>query len=183
MRRIHQLASATGKLELFIVFGSYVTTKAEPRDVDVVLVMKDDFFLAQCDETMRVLFDHQRAETELGASIFWLCPKVLLRGSLEDFLLGWGTKFEEEDWVLLERPDGGTSLSFQTEACYVRPVWPGTQGEQLMMLHLDIEVDDLDEAGAHAVAQGAVLAEFQPQDDVRVYLDPAGHPFCLWIAT
>ena len=105
---------------------------------------------------------------------------------LADFyrrLLGWEIKVDEGDWVLLERPDGGTSLSFQTEPHYVRPVWPGTEGEQLMMLHLDIEVDDLDVAGAHAVAQGAVLAEFQPQDDVRVYLDPAGHPFCLWIVT
>jgi catechol 2,3-dioxygenase-like lactoylglutathione lyase family enzyme len=98
-------------------------------------------------------------------------------------LLGWEIKVDEGDWVLLRRPDDGTSLSFQTEEFYVRPVWPGTAGEQLMMLHLDIEVDDLDEAGAHAVAQGAILAEFQPQDDVRVYLDPAGHPFCLWIAT
>jgi catechol 2,3-dioxygenase-like lactoylglutathione lyase family enzyme len=98
-------------------------------------------------------------------------------------LLGWEIKVDEGDWVLLRRPDDGTSLSFQTEEFYVRPVWPGAAGEQLMMLHLDIEVDDLDEAGAHAVAQGAILAEFQPQDDVRVYLDPAGHPFCLWIAT
>jgi len=49
--------------------------------------------------------------------------------------------------------------------------------------HLDIEVDDLGTSGAHAVAAGAVLAEYQPQDDVRVYLDPAGHPFCLWIKT
>jgi catechol 2,3-dioxygenase-like lactoylglutathione lyase family enzyme len=105
---------------------------------------------------------------------------------LADFyrrLLGWEVKVDEGDWVLLRRPDDGTSLSFQTEEFYVRPVWPGAQGEQLMMLHLDIEVDDLEEAGAHAVAQGAVLAGFQPQDDVRVYLDPAGHPFCLWIET
>ena len=49
------------------------------------------------------------------------------------------------------------------------------------MLHLDIRVDDLDAAGALAVAAGAVLAEHQPQDDVRVYLDPAGHPFCLFL--
>ena len=49
-----------------------------------------------------------------------------------------------------------------------------------MMLHLDIGVDDLDAAGAHAVAAGAVLAEYQPQEHVRVYLDPAGHPFCLF---
>jgi len=50
-------------------------------------------------------------------------------------------------------------------------------------LHLDIQVDDLETAGAHAIAQGATLAEFQPQDDVRVYLDPVGHPFCLWATT
>jgi hypothetical protein len=49
-----------------------------------------------------------------------------------------------------------------------------------MMMHLDIEVEDLEEAGAHAVSVGAVLAEHQPQSDVRVYYDPAGHPFCLW---
>ena len=105
---------------------------------------------------------------------------------LADFyrrLLGWEIKVDEGDWVMLRRPDDGTSLSFQTEEFYVRPVWPGAEGEQLMMLHLDIEVDDLDEAGAHAIAQGAVLAAFQPQDDVRVYLDPAGHPFCLWVGT
>jgi hypothetical protein len=48
-------------------------------------------------------------------------------------------------------------------------------------MHLDIEVDDLEAADAHAVAAGAVLADYQPQEDVRVYLDPAGHPFCLWV--
>jgi hypothetical protein len=52
-----------------------------------------------------------------------------------------------------------------------------------MMMHLDIEVDDLDAAGKHATACGATLAEYQPQQDVRVYLDPAGHPFCLWFAS
>jgi len=40
----------------------------------------------------RVLFDHQQAEAQVGASIFWLCPSVLLRGSLADFILGWWTK-------------------------------------------------------------------------------------------
>ncbi len=39
----------------------------------------------------------------------------------------------------------------------------------------------LEAAGALVVAAGAVLADYQPQDDVRVYLDPAGHPFCLWV--
>jgi predicted enzyme related to lactoylglutathione lyase len=49
-----------------------------------------------------------------------------------------------------------------------------------MMLHLDIAVDDLDTAATHATASGAVLAEFQPQPTVRVFLDPPGHPFCLF---
>jgi hypothetical protein len=50
-----------------------------------------------------------------------------------------------------------------------------------MMLHLDLEVDDLDVAVAYAVEVGAELAEFQPQDDVRVMLHPVGHPFCLYV--
>ena len=96
-------------------------------------------------------------------------------------LLGWTVEKDEPTWVTLRPPGGGPGLSFQTEAAYVRPTWPARPGDQQMMLHLDIEVDNLDAAGAHAVAAGAVLAEYQPQVDVRVYLDPAGHPFCLWV--
>ncbi len=50
-----------------------------------------------------------------------------------------------------------------------------------MSVHLDIQVHDLAEAGAHAEKAGATLADFQPQEDVRVYLDPDGHPFCLFL--
>jgi len=95
-------------------------------------------------------------------------------------LLGWPIEIEEPGWVKLASPAGGPGLSFQDESAYVRPTWPAGPGDQQMMAHLDIRVDDLDEAGAHAIAAGAVLAEYQPQPDVRVYLDPAGHPFCLW---
>jgi hypothetical protein len=51
-----------------------------------------------------------------------------------------------------------------------------------MQLHLDIEVDDRVAAVDLAVAAGARVAAFQPQDDVRVCPDPAGHPCCLWVA-
>jgi catechol 2,3-dioxygenase-like lactoylglutathione lyase family enzyme len=95
-------------------------------------------------------------------------------------LLGWTVREEEPSWVMIAPPDGGTGLSFQTEPGYLRPTWPTRPGEPQMMLHLDIAVDDLDDAVAHALAAGAVLADFQPQDDVRVCLDPAGHPFCLY---
>jgi hypothetical protein len=50
-----------------------------------------------------------------------------------------------------------------------------------MSMHLDVEVDDLDQAVRHAVEAGAELAGYQPQLTVRVMLDPAGHPFCLYL--
>ena len=105
--------------------------------------------------------------------------------ALADFyrrLLGWTTREEEPGWVVLRAPTGGQTLNFQTEERYVRPVWPAGPGDQQMMMHLEIRVDDLEAAVAHAVAQGATVADFQPQDDVRVCVDPAGHPFCLFLS-
>ncbi|MDT0442522.1 VOC family protein [Streptomyces johnsoniae] len=96
-------------------------------------------------------------------------------------LLGWEVTQDEPDWVQLAAPRGGARLSFQTEPVYERPAWPAVRGRQQMMLHLDIEVDDLDAAVEFATGAGAALAGFQPQEDVRVLLDPAGHPFCFWV--
>ena len=96
-------------------------------------------------------------------------------------LLGWETEQDEPDWVTLRAPHGGAGLSFQAEDHYVRPVWPAGPGDPQMSVHLDIAVDDLDVAGRHAAAAGAVLASYQPQERVRVWLDPAGHPFCLYL--
>lgn len=95
-------------------------------------------------------------------------------------LLGWEYGNQEKNWVTLRNPNG-PGLSFQSEPNYVSPQWPSTTSHQQMQFHLDIEVDDLDTAGGLAVGLGARLAEFQPQKLVRVYLDPAGHPFCLWV--
>jgi catechol 2,3-dioxygenase-like lactoylglutathione lyase family enzyme len=97
-------------------------------------------------------------------------------------LLGWTVTVHDPTWATA-RPDVGAGLSFQYEDSYVPPVWPANDGDQQMQLHLDIEVDDLSAGLEHAVAAGATLAEFQPQEDVRVFLDPAGHPFCLWVRT
>ena len=97
-------------------------------------------------------------------------------------LLSWDLVTEEPGWVQLAPPDGARpALSFQEEPDHVPPTWPAGPDDQQMMIHLDIRVDDLEAAGAHAVAAGAVLADHQPQADVRVYLDPAGHPFCLFL--
>jgi catechol 2,3-dioxygenase-like lactoylglutathione lyase family enzyme len=116
-------------------------------------------------------------------SIVLDAPSPRELGTFYQRLLGWEVRTDEPDWFTLRAPGGGAGLAFQQEDRYVRPVWPAGPGDQQMMTHLDIEVDDLEAAGAHAAAAGATLAEFQPQAHVRVYLDPAGHPFCLWVAT
>lgn len=92
LESIYHWAAATGKLQRFVIFGSFVTAKSEPRDIDIVMIMNDDFSVATCSEDARILFDHQRAEDEIGASIFWASPCVVQHESLDEFLLGWGTK-------------------------------------------------------------------------------------------
>ncbi len=82
--------------------------------------------------------------------------------------------------TLLVRPTDTTNLAFQLEPDHVPPVWPSGSSEQQMQVHLDVGVTSLPEAVADAVALGARPAAYQPQDDVRVMLDPAGHPFCLY---
>ena len=96
-------------------------------------------------------------------------------------LLGWEIAGEEPTWATIGPTDGVAYLAFQFSPGYQRPVWPSADGAQQMMMHLDFQVDDLDAAVAHAVDLGAQEAERQPQDDVRVLLDPVGHPFCLYV--
>ena len=109
------------------------------------------------------------------------CPDAAVLAAFYRQLLGWIVETDEPGWVVLRPSDGGHTLNFQTEPNYVRPAWPAEPGDPQMMMHLEIRVDDLDAAVAEAVALGATLARFQPQDDVRVCLDPAGHPFCLYV--
>lgn len=105
-------------------------------------------------------------------------PRAL--GTFYAQLLGWNVLDNEPGWVRIRPPDGGTGLSFQEETNYRRPVWPPRPGEQQMMMHLDVGVDDLEAGVKWAVELGATVADFQPQEHVRVMLDPAGHPFCLF---
>lgn len=105
-------------------------------------------------------------------------PGILARFYAE--LRGWKIWREEPGNVVLDAGEGVAYLTVQHNPDYVRPVWPAEPGRQQMMLHLDFEVSDLDAAVARAVELGAELPEPQPQENVRVLLDPAGHPFCLY---
>jgi catechol 2,3-dioxygenase-like lactoylglutathione lyase family enzyme len=115
----------------------------------------------------------------LSAVVLGTDDPHMLAGFYRD-LFGWDVVDDEPGWVMLRPAGGGTGLSFQEEPDHVAPVWPQEPGSQQMQLHLDIEVDDLGAETQRALELGASLAPHQPQHDVRVLLDPSGHPFCLW---
>jgi catechol-2,3-dioxygenase len=94
-------------------------------------------------------------------------------------LLDWPVVHEEPGTTVLGVEGGSSFVVFQHAEGYVPPEWPPAEGRQRPMMHLDVQVGDLDEAVQEAVGLGATLAGEQPQDTVRVMLDPAGHPFCL----
>ena len=105
-------------------------------------------------------------------------------------LLGWEPTFTEPDWVLMRNPDGGIGLSFQAEPAYRSPTWPEQGDLQQKMIHLDVLVtpspgqspeEALAAALDAAVHAGGRPASHQPRDDLRVVLDPAGHPLCLFL--
>lgn len=125
-----------------------------------------------------------RPRTRLTATVVGTGDPSALARFYAD-LLGWEVRRDEPGWATVRDPAGGPGLSFQYEQYHRHPVWPGhgEPQEQQMMMHLDFEVEDLAQASAFAVELGASVAEFQPQQDVLVHYDPAGHPFCLWVAT
>lgn len=102
LSRIYNIVQATGELERFIVFGSYITAKSDPNDVDIVLVMRDNFRVTACDEETRRLFDHQQADKELGASIFWTRPALLIFETLDEFIAYWQIKRDKTHRGIVE---------------------------------------------------------------------------------
>ena len=88
-----------------------------------------------------------------------------------------GVDHGDEEWVRL-RSDVGATLAFQRVEDYRPSVWPGSDHPQ--QAHLDFDVPDIDAVEPALLALGARVAEYQPGGESwRVYLDPAGHPFCL----
>ena len=92
-------------------------------------------------------------------------------------LLGWEIESVNDDWITITGGSAG-QMDFQLALNHKAPTWPDNEVPQ--QSHLDLEVDDLDEAAAYAEsigAQRAVSGDHRP--DFIVFLDPSGHPFCL----
>ena len=109
------------------------------------------------------------------------CPDPVALAAFYSEITGWAATRPHEDhpeWVQLAAPDNAVTLAFQRVENYSAPQWPRQVHPQ--QLHLDFLVSDLDAGEAGVLAAGAVKHEFQPApDSFRIYLDPAGHPFCL----
>jgi len=115
-------------------------------------------------------------------------PDPLALAEFYSRLLGWPVTDREtgasgevnQGWAMIRSPSVRLKLEFQYEPYFTPPVWPAAEGEQQMLLHLDLGVEDLEAGLAWAVQCGATVAEHQPQEDVRVLRDPSGHIFCLF---
>ncbi|HLZ38798.1 MAG TPA: VOC family protein [Mycobacteriales bacterium] len=109
------------------------------------------------------------------------CPDPRSLAEFYAAITGWPVDEDDADdtWVQL-RSGGAPTLAFQGVPDHRPPVWPGSEHPQ--QLHLDFDVPDLDVGEAQVVALGARKADHQPGTTFRVFLDPAGHPFCLVLA-
>lgn len=117
------------------------------------------------------------------------CPDAHTLGAFYARVLGWEVEeSSNHDFTTLippgggvspKNPDGRTTLAFQRIDDWVAPTWPG--GRHPQQIHLDLSVPDIAAAEPAVLAAGARTHEHQPSTDggFRVYLDPAGHPFCL----
>jgi catechol 2,3-dioxygenase-like lactoylglutathione lyase family enzyme len=87
------------------------------------------------------------------------------------------TEQEQPNWVTIVDEDG-RKLSFQTSPEHEAPAFPDPAGDQ--QFHLDIRVDDADDAERRVLELGATRVPDANEDSTfRVFRDPAGHPFCL----
>lgn len=111
------------------------------------------------------------------------CAEVRPSAEFYGALLGWSVEVDDDDsWANVRSPeDVLRKVAFQRVEGFQPPVWPGQEHPQ--QLHLDCWVDDLNAAEAAALDLGAIKPEHQPDGadstNFRVFLDPAGHPFCL----
>jgi len=88
LTRIYQLVQTTGQVARFIIFGSFITNKSAPNDVDIFLVMEDTFDSSQLNGEATIIFDHLAAQNREGVSIFWIRRMAAIGGeqaAIEDW--------------------------------------------------------------------------------------------------
>ena len=101
------------------------------------------------------------------------CPNPLALATFYSQLLGLPITFDSGDWIVISASDAESGIAFQLCGDFQAPRWPDPKWPQ--QFHLDVMVDDLDEAELQVIELGAKKLAV----DDQVFSDPAGHPFCL----
>ena len=83
LERIYRLVSNTGQVARFVVFGSFVTAKPDPGDVDIFMLMEDSFDSNQVGGEAAIIFDHLAVQNLEGASVFWIRRLAAIDGDQE----------------------------------------------------------------------------------------------------
>jgi predicted enzyme related to lactoylglutathione lyase len=121
----------------------------------------------------------QSGTTQAPASLGWItidCHDAAVQAEFYRDALGWEITFSEGPYSGIS--DGTFTIEFNAVEGYQPPRWPDVGGAK--QFHLELLVDDLDEAAGLMIANGAAQPDFQPGGDrFRVLTDPAGHPFCI----
>ena len=101
LERVYNLARGTGQLARFVIFGSFVTAKSEPNDVDIFMLMEDTFDSSQVTGEAAIIFDHMAAQNVEGASVFWI-RRVAAMGGEQAALEHWQIKRDKTKRGIVE---------------------------------------------------------------------------------
>jgi hypothetical protein len=85
LRALLELAATNGKLRRAFVWGGFVTAKPAPKDVDILLIMDEDFEVDSLAAPAQVVFDSARAKLLFESDVFW--ARSSIGGELLDLWL------------------------------------------------------------------------------------------------
>jgi hypothetical protein len=76
MRKVELVARSTGRVEAIYIFGSFVTAKPAPADLDLFMIMSSDFASETVEGRARLLFDRSRAALVWGICLYWITART-----------------------------------------------------------------------------------------------------------
>ena len=101
LKKIYFFAKATNQVLRFIVYGSFVTAKENPNDIDIFMLVKDDFNPDEVSGKSRLIFKHLTTQEYEGASVFWGTKSGII-GNADEFVKGWQVKRDQTRRGIIE---------------------------------------------------------------------------------
>ena len=101
LRRVYEIAQSTGRLARFVLFGSFITDKEDPNDVDIFMITDDEFDITATGGDARLLFEHASAQDHYGCSVFWV-RRLATMGGEKAAIEGWQIKRDGTESGIVE---------------------------------------------------------------------------------